>query len=147
MKVILMSDVKALGRRGAVVNVSDGYALNFLFPQNLAVQATEQAIQRMKEQDAKVVRVAKKSEEEARKAAAKLDGFELVLTEKVSDGGTLFAAVTGKSVVSGLKKAGFTITADMIDMKPIKEPSETEVLINFPHGFEARIKIIVEARD
>ncbi len=146
MKVILMADVKALGRRGAVVNVSDGYALNFLFPQNLAVQATEQAIQRLKEQEAKVIRVAKKSEEEARKSAAKLDGFELVLTEKVSDGGTLFAAVTGKSVSAGLKKEGFTVTTDMIDMKPIKEPSEQEILINFPHGFEAKMRLIVEAK-
>ncbi|OGL95739.1 50S ribosomal protein L9 [Candidatus Uhrbacteria bacterium RIFOXYB12_FULL_58_10] len=146
MKVILMTDVKALGRRGEVVNVSDGYALNFLFPQNLAVQATAQAIQRMRDQDAKVVRMSKKDETEARKLAARLDGFELMLQEKASDGGIFFASVNAKSVASALKKAGFGITADQIDMRPMKEPGEREVTVNFPNGFEATVKIIVESK-
>ncbi len=146
MKVILMIDVKALGRRGEVVNVSDGYALNFLFPQNLAVQATAQAIQHMRDQELKSVRVAKKGEDEARKLASRLDGFELLLQEKTSDGGTFFAAVNAKTVSSGLKKAGFGVTPDQIEMEPMKEPGERDITINLPSGFEARVKIIVESK-
>lgn len=146
MKVILMTDVKALGRRGEVVNVSDGYALNFLFPQNLAVQATAQAVQRMRDQEAKAVRVAKKGEGEAKKLASRLDGFELVLQEKASESGTFFAAVNAKTVASGLKKAGFGVTPDQVEMDPMKEPGERDVTVNLPNGFEARIKIIVESK-
>lgn len=146
MKVILMTDVKALGRRGEVVNVSDGYALNFLFPQNLAVQATAQAIQRMREQEDKAVRVAKKGETESRKLASRLDGFELLFQEKTSESGTLFAAINAKSVAAGLKKAGFGVTADQIEMEPMKEPGERDVLVNLPNGFEATVKIIVESK-
>lgn len=145
MKVILMQDVKALGRRGDVVNVSDGYALNFLFPQNLGVQATEQSIQRMREQEAKATRVVKKDVVEAKKLASKLDGFELLLKEKVSEGGVFYAAVTAKSVAAALKKAGYPVGEDAVEMPPIKEPGEREVTVNLPQGFEARINIIVEA--
>lgn len=146
MKVILMNDVKALGRRGEVVNVSDGYALNFLFPQNLAVQATAQAIQRLKDQEAKVVRTAKKGETESRKLASRLEGFELMFTEKTSEGGTLFAAVNARSVAAGLKKAGFGVTPDQVEMEPMKEPGERDITVNLPNGFEARVKIIVEKK-
>ncbi|NBS41532.1 50S ribosomal protein L9 [bacterium] len=146
MKVILMQDVKALGSRGAVVSVSDGYAMNFLFPQNLAVQATEQSIQRMRDAEAKATKVAKKGEGEARKLAAALDGFELLLKEKVSDGGVLYAAVTPKIVASALKKAGYAVGEDAVEMPPIKEPGEREIVVNLPHGFEASVKVIVEAK-
>jgi len=141
-----MTDVKALGRRGEVVNVSDGYALNFLFPQNLGVQATAQAIQRMRDQEAKVLRVSKKDETESRKLASRLDGHELVLQEKANESGTLFASVNAKSVAAGLKKAGFNVAADQIEMEPMKEPGERDVLVNLPNGFEATIKIIVESK-
>lgn len=146
MKVILMQDVKALGRRGEVVNVSDGYAMNFLFPQNLAVQATEQSIQRMREAEAKASKVAKKGEAEARKLAQSLDGFELLLKEKVSEGGVLYAAVTPKMVAAALKKAGYPVGEDAVEMQPIKEPGEREIVVNLPHGFEASVNIIVEAK-
>lgn len=141
-----MQDVKALGRRGDVVNVSDGYAMNFLFPQNLAVQATEQSIQRMRDAEAKATKVAKKGEAEARKLAQALDGFELLLKEKVSDGGVLYAAVTPKAVAAALKKAGYAVGEDAVEMQPIKEPGEREIVVNLPHGFEASVKVIVEAK-
>mgnify|MGYP001563108333 FL=1 len=79
MKVILISDIKTLGRQGEVVEVSDGYAHHFLFPQNLAVSATEAEIRRLKERTVIEQKRAKKGVTEARKLAEKLDGFELVL--------------------------------------------------------------------
>ena len=146
MKVILLKDVKALGRRGDVANVSDGYAINFLFPQNLGVQATEQSIQRMREAEAKLAKVAKKGENEARKLATALDGFELTVKEKANESGVLYAAVTAKTVAVLLKKNGFTVPEDAVEMPPMKEPGEREAVVNLPHGFEATIKIIVEGK-
>jgi large subunit ribosomal protein L9 len=146
MQVILMSDVKALGRRGQVVNVSDGYALNFLFPQNLAVQATGSSLQRMAEQEAKAARVAKKGESEARKLASRLEGFEVLLQEKASEGGTFFAAVGAKAVAAALKRAGFGVSEEEIEMDSMKEPGEQEALVNLPNGFEAHIRVIVESK-
>ena len=146
MKVILMKDVKALGHRGDVVNVSDGYALNFLFPQNLGVQATEQSVQRMREAEAKLVKVAKKGENEAKKLASALDGFELVVKEKANESGVLYAAVTAKTVATLLKKSGFAVAEDAVELAPMKEPGERDAVVNLPHGFEATIKIIVERK-
>jgi len=87
MKVILLKDIKALGKEREVVNVSDGYAENFLFPQNLAIQATEAALRRTKEQDQAEDRKAKREMSKIADLAKKLEGFELVLKEKASEAG------------------------------------------------------------
>lgn len=146
MKVILMADVKTLGRRGGVVEVSDGYARNFLFPQNLAIQATEASIRRMKEQEAAAERQTKRGMKEAGNLAEKLEGYELVLEEKVSEGGKLYAAVTGKAIAKALRKAKFEVEEDMIELsQPIKEVGEREVIVSLPHGFEATVRVRVEA--
>jgi len=145
MKVILMADVKTLGRRGEVVEVSDGYARNFLYPQNLAVQATADALRRLKEQEAAAERRVKKGMKEAAKLAGALEGFELVLKEKVSESGKLYAAVTAKAIAKALKKAKFDIEDDMVELDPIKETGEREVTVNLPHGFEATIRVRIEA--
>lgn len=146
MKVILLADVKTLGRRGAVVDVSDGYARNFLFPQNLGVQATEDSIRRLREQEEAAERRTKKGMSLAGKAAQKIEGYELVLKEKVSDGGKLYAAVSPKTIAKALKKAGFEVDEAMVELKsPIKDVGEREVAINLPHGFEATITVRIEA--
>lgn len=145
MKVILLKDVKELGKEGDIVSVSDGHARNFLFPQNLAVQATDEGLKQKAEKEASVERKNKKAMSAASKLAKALDGFELVLTEK-ADKGTLYAAVTAKGIADALKKKKFDVTEGMIELKEqIKEPSEREVTINLPHGFEASIQLRVEA--
>lgn len=146
MKVILLKDVKALGREGEVKDVSDGYAMNFLFPQNLAVQATADTLRRMKEREQASERRSKKEMKVFAGAAKDLEGFELVLKEKVSDKGTLYAAVTADTVAKALKKAKFDVTADMVALEPpMKEPGERRVSVELPHGFEAEIVVRVEA--
>ena len=146
MKVILLKEVKSLGSQGDIVEVSDGHARNFLFPQNLGVQATEAEIQRIKQREAKAKRTADKGMKEAGSIAGKLEGFELLLKEK-ADGGTLYAAVNAKTIAEALKKAKFKVEPDMIDLTdPIKEIGTYEVTIGLPHGFEAQIRIMVEAK-
>ncbi len=146
MQVILLADVKALGRKGSVVDVSDGYARNFLFPQHLAVQATAASLRKKQEQEAVEVRHNKKETQAARKLAEALEGFELTIREKASENGVFYAAITAKSIATALKKAGHTIVADAIELAaPIKEAAEQDVTVSLPHGFEATIRIIAEA--
>ena len=147
MKVILMSDVRDLGKEGSVVEVSDGHARNFLFPQNLAIAATADALRKKEEKEEVQSRKTKKEISLAGDLAASLDGFELELEEKVSDGGVLYAAVSAKTIADALKKHGFKIDPDTVVIKtPLKELGEHTVTINLPHGFEAEIRVRIEEK-
>lgn len=145
MQVILLKDHHPLGRKGDVVNVSDGHAFNFLFPQHLAVEATPRALEEAVAAKEAGKRRTQRVSDKARDAAAKLDGFELILAEKTNDAGHLYAAVNTKEVAKALKKEGYDVKAAQIKMKPMKETGEADVLVTFPGGFEAQIKIIIEA--
>ncbi len=145
MKVILLEDVKTLGKEGTVVEVSDGHARNFLFPQNIAIAATEEAIQKLKEKDQIAKKESKKAIADTGKIAEKLDGYELTIEEKMNDDGVLYAAVTKKMIVKALKKAGFSIDDEMIDLpEPIKSPCEKTIRVDLPYNFDAEIRLTVE---
>jgi len=147
MKVILMSDVKELGKEGEIIEVSDGHARNFLFPQNLAIVATADSLKQKAEKEASLTRKEHREMSVAGDLAASLEGFELVLQEKVSDGGVLYAAVTGKAIADALKKAGYKIDPAWIDLAhALKEPGDYTVSISLPHGFEAQIKVLIEEK-
>ena len=108
MKVILQQDVKGQGKKGQMVEVSDGYARNFLLPRKLAVSATADNINTMKQQEK-----ARKAQEAAEKAQAEatakqLEGLMVKITAKAGEGGRLFGAVTTKEISDGLK-AQFSI--------------------------------------
>ena len=108
MKVILQKDVKGQGKRGQLVNVSDGYARNFLFPKNLAVPANADNMNKMIMQDKakKAQMAAEKAEAEA--IAEKLKAVVVKIPAKAGTGGRLFGAVTTKEISDGLK-AQFSI--------------------------------------
>lgn len=145
MKVILLVDVKDLGREGDVVEVSDGHARNFLFPQNLAVVATANSLKKKTDKEAAVSRTQHREMSIVGDLAASLDGFELIMQEKVSDGGVLYAAVTEKAIADALKNEGFNVDPEWIELvHPFKEPGEYTVNFSFPYGFEAEIKVIIE---
>lgn len=148
MKVILLKDVKALGKEGSVVEVSDGHARNFLFPQNLAIAATEEALQKLKEREEGKKRESNRELSIYGDLAQRLDGFELVLEEKVNDQGTFYGAITDQQIAGALKKEGFKqLEKSMIKLDdPIKEPGEFSIKIVLPHGFEAEIRIIAEGK-
>ena len=104
MKVILQQDVKGQGKKGQMVEVSEGYARNFLLPKKLAIAATADAINTMnlKEKARKAEEARLKAEAEA--IAAKLKDCQVKLTAKAGAGGKLFGAITGKEISDGLKK-------------------------------------------
>ena len=103
MKVILQQDVKGQGKKGQLVEVSEGYARNFLLPRKLAIPATTDAINTMnlKEKARKAEEARQKAEAEA--TAEKLKECQVKLTAKAGNGGRLFGAVTTKEISEGLK--------------------------------------------
>lgn len=144
MKVILKQDVKGQGKKGELVNVSDGYARNFLFPRNLAVPADAQAMNDLKnkEEAAKYrLDMEKKEAEEAKKL---LDGKTLKLTARAGQGGKLFGSVTTKEVAEALKQQYHTeIEKRKITMADIKAFGSYEAEIKLNHGVTAKITVMV----
>ena len=104
MKVILQQDVKGQGKKGQMIEVSEGYARNFLLPKKLAIPATTDAINTMnlKEKARKAEEARMKAEAQA--TAEKLKDLQVKLTAKAGNGGKLFGAVTTKEISEGLKK-------------------------------------------
>lgn len=104
MKVVLKADVKGLGKKGELVNVSDGYARNFLFPRKLAAEANAQAMSELKnKEDAERYRIA--TETAAAKAnAEKINGKTLKISAKAGQGGKLFGSVTAGNVADVVKE-------------------------------------------
>lgn len=147
MKVILLKDVVSLGKEGDVCEVSDGHARNFLFPQILAIAATPDALRKRSEKEQAVQRSSHKEISVMGDVAQRLEGTEILLVEKMSEGGTFYAAVTAKTIADALKKKKFKVTPDMIKLAaPIKEPAELTVNVNLPHGFEAEVRVIIEGK-
>ena len=102
MKVILSADVKEHGKKGQLVEVSDGYARNFLLPRKLAVQATADNLNVMKQQEASRLRKLELDKAEAREVAAKLEGIVVKITAKGGGGGRLFGSVTSAEISEAL---------------------------------------------
>ncbi len=104
MKVVLLADVKGSGKQGELVNVSDGYARNFLFPKKLAKEANAQAMNELKNaEEAKAYKI-KTETDNAKKAAAALEGKTVKLTAKAGQGGRLFGSVTAKEISEAVKQ-------------------------------------------
>lgn len=104
MKVVLLEDVKGSGKKGELINVSDGYARNFLFPHKLAKEANAQAMNELKNaQEAKEHRLMVELQT-AKDAAAKIDGKSVKFTAKAGQGGRIFGSITAKEIAEEIKK-------------------------------------------
>ena len=98
MKVILLQDVKALGKKGEVVNVNDGYARNFILPKKLGVEANGKNLNDLKLQKNNEAKVAQEHLDAAKKLAEELKAGKVVLTMKVGEGGRTFGSVSSKEI-------------------------------------------------
>jgi len=118
MKVILISDVATLGKRGAVVNVADGYANNFLFPRKLATVATDGALKVLEEQNKARARRQEEEVSNAKEVAEQLEQIVLKVTAKAGGNGRLFGTVTNANVAEAIQaQMGVTIDRHKIEMK------------------------------
>ena len=104
MKVILLQDVKALGKKGEVVNVNDGYARNFILPKRLGVEANGKNLNDLKLQKNNEAKVAQEHLDAAKKLAEELKAGKVVLTMKVGEGGRTFGSVSSKEIAEAVKE-------------------------------------------
>ena len=104
MKVILLQDVNALGKKGEVVNVNDGYARNFILPKKLGVEANGKNLNDLKLQKNNEAKVAQEHLDAAKKLAEELKAGKVVLTMKVGEGGRTFGSVSSKEIVEAVKE-------------------------------------------
>lgn len=104
MKVVLLADVKGQGKKGELVNVSDGYARNFLFPKKLAVQAGTTEVKELNEKKKSQEIKEQKEYEAAVELGKKMEEMNVTLYSKAGDGGRLFGSITSKDVAAQIKK-------------------------------------------
>lgn len=104
MKVILQADVSGQGKKGTIVNVSDGYARNYLIPRKLAVEATADALNAIKNRDAALARKRELEQAAARELAGKLAGMPVRVKKRAGESGKLFGAVTAKEIGEAFKE-------------------------------------------
>lgn len=144
MKVILKADVKGLGKKGELVNASDGYARNYLFPRKLAAEANAQAMSELKSKaEAEKYRIATETAA-AKEYAAKINGKTIKLTAKAGQGGKLFGSVTSKDVAEKLKSEfGLTVDKRKISMEDIKTFGTFQAEIKIYTGISANVFVMV----
>ena len=145
MKVILQQDVKGQGKKGQLIEASDGYARNFLLPRKLAVPATAENVNTMKMQEKarKAQEAAEKAEAEA--IAAKLKDCVVKLTAKAGAGGRLFGAVTSKEIAEELKKQfGVDLPkAKLVLDEPIKACGGYQIKAKLGYEVVATVNVMV----
>ena len=144
MKVLLKQDVKGQGKAGQIVNVSDGYARNFLFPRQLAVPADAQAMNEVRTKEEAARYHAKVEKEDAMKTAELLKDKVLVIKAKAGSAGRLFGSVTTKEVSAELEKQfGVKIDKRKISMDDIKAFGSYNAELKLPQGVVAKVTVKV----
>lgn len=146
MKIILLQDVKSLGKKGEVKDVAEGYARNFLFPKGLAGVATSDAIKNVetKQQKEKI-----QKEEEKKKNAVLLSEIKnkKIIIQAPEKKGKLFGSVTAKDISKEFKKQNLNVLPTSIIIKEtIKKIGEHEIGIKLAQGFEAKIVIEIKGK-
>lgn len=131
MKVILLKDVKGTGKKGDIINASDGHARNFLIPRGLAKEATEGSVKELEHQAASKQKKEQDKFDEAKALAAEIDKIEITFKTKAGEGGRLFGSITNKDVAEVLKsKHNLDIDKKKISLdQPIRNLGTTKVQI------------------
>ena len=144
MKVILLADVKGKGKKGELCNVSDGYARNFLFPKNLAIEADSAAMSELKSREESVAHHKKEELDAAKATAAKLNGKTVVIKAKAGSNGRLFGSVTTKEIAAEIKNSlGIDIDRKKMQVADIKNFGEYTAEIKLYQGISAKLFVRV----
>ena len=145
MKVILLADVKKLGKKDQTIEVSDGYAVNYLFPRKLAVQVTKKSVEVLENQQEERRENDAKNKAEAQELAKKLDDIVLVFKVKTGRDGKLFGAISLKQVTEELNKQ-FGIEIDkkkFIDKGPLNELGFYHLNVELYKGVVGKVHVQV----
>lgn len=145
MKVILLEDVKALGKKGQTVNVSDGYARNFIFKKNLGLEANGKNLNDLKLQKQNEEKVAQEHLEAAQELAKKLEAAKVELKIKTGEGGRTFGSVSSKEIAIAVKEQlGYDLDKKKIQIKEaIRTPGMHLVPVKLHQKVTAELKVHV----
>ena len=145
MKVLLLEDVKGSGKKGEVINVSDGYARNYLLPRKMAEPADAQAINAANIQKSAAQHRKFTAGIKARETAQALEGHSIHVKARVGENGKLFGTVSGKEIAAALKEQkGVDVDKKKISVDPIRALGEYTAKISLFEGISVTVKVIVE---
>lgn len=145
MKVILQKDVKDVGRVGELVNVSEGFARNFLFPRKLAAEATEKRVKEYEHLKRVAEAKKKKALAERQELLNKINGTTVTFKLAAGETDKLFGTVTTTDISKELQKMGHSVDRRDIHLEePIKILGQHKAIVRYTEGMEAKIQISVE---
>jgi large subunit ribosomal protein L9 len=149
LRLLLLQDVKSLGKKGTIVEASDGYARNFLMPKKLAAPATEGIIRSQQKEQIDLLARKEREAEQARATARIFEATELEMAVRVGEGGKLFGAITATDVAEAIKKQ----LDQVVDKRkiqlgdPIKNLGEHHAVLKLHPEVNAKLRLRVRALD
>ena len=144
MKVILQQDIKNLGKKGEIVEVSDGYGRNYLLPRKAALPANTENLNVAKAQAGAAARRKQQATDEAKLMASQLEKVSVTIPVKIGEGGKIFGSVTGKDVSDALKKTNIDIDKRKISIQgEVTGPGTYEAVIKVHPEITSRIQVNV----
>lgn len=146
MKVLLCEDIRNVGWLGDVVDVTEGYARNYLLPQGLAKVATDGNIRAIAQEKAQRAEQRVKERKHLEVAAAAVDGAEAVLAAKANEHGVLFGSISEKMIGANLREQGFEVADSVVRLSEhIKQVGAHEVRLKFADEVTATVNVVVVA--
>ena len=145
MKIILSQDVRSIGKKNDVKEVSDGYARNFLFPNNLAKPATPANVKALEILKTKFTQEEAELKKHLEELARNIGGIALEFTLKTDEAGSVFGSVTKEMILKSLREHHFVI-AERVEIElshPLKEFGEHIVPLDFKKGIKTELKVIL----
>jgi large subunit ribosomal protein L9 len=144
MRVILLEDIKDLGKKFEIKDVKDGYARNFLIPKGLVKIADKKGLEWLENEKEKEEKQAEEELKGYQQIASQIDGLEVIIPVKIGDQGQMFEKIDPQDISEKLKEMGFDIDKQKIDLaEPIEELGEFPVKVKFEHNLESEILVII----
>lgn len=146
MKVILLQDVKTVGKQDEIVQVSDGYARNFLFKKQLALEATPENLNTVKTRKAAQQAAAQRELEAAKEQGNALQKQTVLLRMKTGEGGRLYGSLTAQEVADALQKMGFSVDKRNVSLnQTLKSVGRTSANVKLHNQVKVEVAVVVEA--
>jgi len=147
MKVLLVNDVKTLGWLGDVVEVSEGYARNYLLPQGFSVPVTEANLKSLAKEKAKRAEQRMHERKRLEQAAAEVDGAEAVVAARANEQGVLFGSVSASQIAANLREQGFDVADDVVQLLAhVKQVGSHSIMLKFGEDLTAQVTVVVVAQ-
>ena len=148
MKVILLQDVKGKGKKGQMLEVSDGYARNYMLPRKMAIEATADAVNTMRMNDKATQERIAREKAEAMETAKKLREMTVTVTAKGGGSGRLFGSITNQEIADALKEQyGVEVEKRRIECEPIRQTGDVIIEVKVYAGVSANMKLRVVPGD